>query len=165
MDNNLYNGLPVYPAHSVIGLVSFKILNEDNEQVYQIKLNNEEKTIIKINAVVNIEPELLSELHEGDKARIYLEAYSIPTGAYIAFQHIQLPIAKIKSEETNLVNLTYKFEVPKNLTITNKNGGDSTFPLSAIIVRLAYSNKSSTEMGIGETMRIGTFLSTRIMVD
>lgn len=92
MDNNLYNGLPVYPEHSVIGIVSFKILNEDDEQIYQIKLNNKEKTIIKINAVANIEPELLSELHEGDKARIYLEAYSIPTGAYIAFQHIQLPI-------------------------------------------------------------------------
>lgn len=165
MDTNLYNGISEYPKHSVIGLVSFQILNENDEQIYKIELNDKEKTTVKINAVANIEPDLLSNLHDGDKARIYLDAYSIPTGAYIAFQYIQLPIAKIKSEKTNLVNLTYEFEVPKNLTVNIENGESATFPLSAIFLRLAYSTKSSTEIGIGETMRIGTFLSTRIMVN
>ena len=34
MDTNLYNGIPEYPKHSVIGLVSFQILNENDEQIY-----------------------------------------------------------------------------------------------------------------------------------
>lgn len=159
-----YGGIGIYPKHTVMGVVSFKILNSNNEQIYQININDTQNTVtIKLNVIANILPSFLDTLDGKGFTRVYLDVSA--HGAAVAFQYIDLPISQIKQENTNLVNLTYEFTVPSNLSIKNSTTENSTFKLSSIDIRLAFSNKSHHEMGFGETMRIGTFISTRIMVN
>ena len=152
------------PDHIGFGIVSFMLSDKNDNQIYQIDLNKHNKKTFKVKSIINVEPEVLNKLQDNSTARVYMNVSSPEAnGAYIASQHIQLPLSRLKLEKNYLIKLTYQFEIPEKLKI-NQEIGQPVYNISAIDIALAYSNKVPGEMGFGEAIRVGTFLSTRIMV-
>lgn len=163
MTYDLNNAIPVYPAHTSTSLLQFEIrTKEKNELIYEVNLNGKDKATIEVNIVVRIEQNMLDSLKPDDTALVYLNASLTGYGNIIAYQYIQLPLKELKDTNNTYTRLQYEFDVPKIVTdqYSKVNHTVNSFDLS-----LAFSTKRPNEMGISESTRVGTFLSTRVAVE
>lgn len=156
-------GLGYSPEHTAASLLAFKLEDENNNQIYNIDLTKKSTASITINAVVALDKDFLSQNQDSNKQKIYLLTTAPSAeGAYISVQKILLPIDNLKKKKSNLVNLIFKVDIPKEITPLNS---DISYKINDVDLCLTMSYKEMNDMGHSESFRVGTFLTTRISVE
>lgn len=146
-----------------VSLLSFDLKNQANQTINYINLNKDDSTIVKILCTIFFPKKLKENIINNLEGKTYphiARIYSLVSykNLYIADQYISLKLDDLK--KSNFMRLEFQFNCPRYI----KNVNDETISVENCHIKLAYSTKENGEMGIGESIRLGTFLETTIPV-
>ena len=145
-----------------ISLISFKILDSNNDPINYITTKENYKTPTTISCIVyfpdNVKEDLLNNAMRYPHMKYGFYSHITYRNRYIALQRINIPIDKLK--QTNFMNLSFNFEVP----FTIPSLSNSLIEVNNCHIKLAISSKNLGEIGITESMRLGTFFETTVPV-
>lgn len=138
---------------NILNLLSFKIEDEDSNTLNFIPIRKNQDTLITIKCQLFVDNDSINMMQEMPTNRIYLNASY--RGSYIAHQFVEIPIQKMNL--SNYIEAGFTFKVP--YSVKSKQNGNTVKYIDLV---LAYSNKPDGVAGIGESIRLGTFLKTTI---
>lgn len=146
-----------------VSILSFNLKNENNQVINYIDFKDNDKVVVKISCTVFFPEELRKDIINSLDEKVYPRIeriYSVTTykGLYIADQYISLKSDDLK--QSSFMKLEFQFNCPKQI----KGLDDEIIPVKNCHIQLAYSTKGIGELGIGESIRVGTFLETTIPV-
>lgn len=146
-----------------VSLLSFNLKNQSDQIINYIDLDKDDNVIVKISCTIFFPEKLKENIISNLEGRTYphiARIYSLVSfkNLYIADQHISLKLEDLK--KSNFMRLEFQFNCPRYI----KSIDNETIPVENCHIQLTYSTKHDGEMGINETIRLGTFLETTIPV-
>ncbi|MDM8277325.1 hypothetical protein QUW33_07850 [Lactobacillus gallinarum] len=145
-----------------ISLISFQLKDATGNNLNYIKIKPDSATTVTVDCIVYFSDEIKKMFAEDHKLNPLIKhhIYSIATfkGIYIARQQINIPVNEIVNN--SFMHLTFTFKIPYKV----KNYYTKETKITQCELVLAYSTKELGEIGISESIRVGTFLKTTIPV-
>ena len=145
-----------------ISLLSFKILNSDNEIINYITTKENIPVSTTINCVIyfpdDTKKDILNNVRQYPHIKYNFYSDITYKNRYIAMQRIEIPIDKLM--KTSFMNLSFDFKVPSTLPDSNNN----LIEVKNCNIKLLLSPKPFGEMGFSEVVRLGTFFETTVPV-
>ena len=146
----------------VIDYINVQLKDATGNNLNCIKIKPDSATTVTVDCIVYFSDEIKKMFAEDHKLNPLIKhhIYSIATfkGIYIARQQINIPVNEIVNN--SFMHLTFTFKIPYKV----KNYYTKETKITQCELVLAYSTKELGEIGISESIRVGTFLKTTIPV-